>query len=272
MTKELKECLKKACLEYKGMVSQEGPDGLPGLLNTWTEDQYYDAVAKNIDEFTKLVLEHPFFDGKGYKSLVDIYEKEKSLFLYCLQNFLNDKFVGSLVSTSPIGETIEVNPDTMEPVTVEEPSDDEENKKNFVKEVLDGVPKKKYLKEFLTDPRSYKQWRDDVDRCLLYMDWEKIHRVMKKLKWKWFSWVDEEYNEHTNTTPSAFGLREHVKDIIATIEEWVMNHPEEEEYRGGTGGFEYEMYVCDPNVEIDDYDNRVRFAVRFVLEEFDNGM
>ena len=271
MTKELKECLKKACAEYKAMVSQEGPDGLPGLLNSWTENEYYDTLVRNQEEFTKLVLEHPFFDGKGYKSLVDIYEKEKSLFLYCLQNFLNDKFIGSLVSTSPIGGTIEVNPETMEPITVDEPSDDEENKKNFVKEVLDGVPQKTTLKEFLTDPRSYKQFRDQVDECMFYIDWEKIHRVMKKLKWVWARWIDEMGEVHEGTVPSVYGIKKNVYEMIKRMEDFLLEHGDMDHYLSGVGGFEYEMWVCEP-ASPDDFDNRVRFVVRFIVDQFDTGM
>lgn len=269
VTEKLENCIRQACKEYKSMVATNGPDGLPGLLNTWTLEQYYDTVTKNIDEFTKLVLEHPFFDGKGYKSLVDVYEREKSLFLYCLQNFLNDKFIGSLVSTSPIGGTIEVNPETMEPIDTTK-DEETENKKEFIKEVMEGVEKKKTLKDFLTDYRSYKQFRDDVERCLLYTDWEKIHRVMKNLKWKWHSWIDNEYNEHTNTVPSVFGIRENVSSLIKRMEEWIMNHSDDEEYFTSTGGFEIEMKIYDD--EVDDYDHRVKFIVRFVVEQYDNGM
>lgn len=264
-----KSCIWTACDEYKRMVSQPGPDALTGLLDKWSVSDFYNTVIDNADEFTKLVLEHPFFDGKGYKSLTDVYEREKSLFLYCLQSFLNNKFLGSLISTSPTGESIEVNPETMEPIdTVKDK--ETENKKEFIKEVMEGVEKKKTLKDFLTDPRSYKQWRDDVERCLLYTDWEKIHRVMKKLKWKWRSWIDNEYNEHTNTVPSVFGIRENISDLIKKMEEWIMNHPDAEGYFTSIGGFEIEMKIYDD--EVDDYDHRVKFIVRFVVEQFDNGM
>ena len=268
ITKELESCLRTACKEYKEMVSKAGSDNF--LIGGLSADEYYNMIEDNIEDFCNQVLEHPFFVGKDYVKVSEIAEKEHSLFMYCFQNFLNDKFVNSLITTSHTDNAIKVNPDIMEPIN-EEPTDFE-NKKNFVKEVLDGVPKKNYLKDFLTDPRSYKQWRDDVDRCLLYMNWEKIHRVMKDIKWKWNNWVDEDFNGHTNTTPSVFGIREHVYDMIQRIEDWIMEHPEEKEYRCGTGGFEYEMYVCDSNEDTDDYNSRVKFIVRFVLEQYDNGM
>lgn len=264
-----KSCIWKVCDEYKREVSRPGPDATAGLLNKWSVSDFYNTVIDNVDEFTKFVLEHPFFDGKGYKSLADVYEREKYLFLYCLQSFLNNKFLGSLVSTSHAGETIEVNPETTESIDIVK-DEETENKKEFIKEVMEGVEKKKTLKDFLTDPRSYKQFRDNVERCLLYTDWEKIHRVMKKLKWKWHSWIDSEYNEHTNTVPSVFGIRENVSDLIKKVEGWIMDHPDAKEYFTSTGGFEIEMRIYDD--EVDDYDHRVKFIVRFVVEQFDNAM
>jgi len=152
--------------------------------------------------------------------------------------------------------------------------EDKENKKQFIKEVMEGIERKKTLKEFLDDPRSYKQYRDNVQECLLYTDWERIHRVMKCLKWKWARWVDEFGDVHNNTVPTVFGIREQVIDIIHSAEEWIKKHPEEDHYMTGTGGFECEMSVCesDNDSDPDDYEHRVRFVVRFVLEEFDNGI
>ena len=270
LTKKEKNCIWEACDEYKRMVSQPGPDATAGLLDKWSESDFYNTVVDNADEFTKLVLEHPFFDGKGYKSLADVYEREKSLFLYCLQSFLNNKFLGSLVSTSPIGETIEVNPETMEPIDTTK-DEETENKKEFIKEVLEGVEKKKSLAEFFDDPRSYRQYRDDVDNCLLHMNWDKIHKVMKALKWKWFRWNDEFGDVHNNTVPSVYGIREFVIGMIKRMEDFITQHPEQTNYRSGCGGFEIEMWMCNED-DIDDYEHQVRFVLRFVAEQYDNGM
>lgn len=256
-----KSCIWTACDEYKRMVSRPGPDATAGLLDKWSVSDFYNTVVDNADEFKNDILNHPFFKDIC-ESLSDAYNKKHSLFIYCLQTFLSKKLLFGFVG-------ITTTDTTAEPVdTVKD--EETENKKEFIKEVMEGVEKKKSLKDFLTDPRSYKQWRDDVERCLLYTDWEKIHRVMKKLKWKWHSWIDNEYNEHNGTVPSVFGIRENVSDLIKKVEEWIMNHPDAEEYFTSTGGFEIEMKIYDDDV--DDYDHRVKFIVRFVVEQFDNGM
>lgn len=282
ISKDLEERLIRACNEYKAMVSVKGPDGTPGLLDSWTAEQYYEKLKENFETFRKDVIEHPFFAGKGYTTLSEIIDHEYTLFLYCLGVFLNVKFIGNFISTVELNgdNAIEVDPETMEPTNIEaqptnieahiQEKEEKENRKEFVKEVLNGIPQKNTLRKFFEDPRSYKQFRDDVERCLLYTDWEMIHRVMKKLKWKWASWIDNEYNEHTNTVPSAFGIRENVSDLIKKMEGWIMNHPDAEEYFTSIGGFEIEMRIYDD--EVDDYDHRVKFIVRFVVEQFDNGL
>lgn len=274
-----KSCIWTACDEYKRMVSGSGPDALPGLLDKWSVRDFYNTVIDNEEEFKNNILTHPFFVDKDYESLCDIYHNERSLFMYCLQNFLNDKFLGSLVSTSPIGGTIEVNPETMEPITakpIDTTRDEEtENKKEFIKEVMDGVEKKTTLRDFLMDIRSYKQFRDDIEKTMMFINWDKIHQTMKNLKWHWASWTDIEGNEHYNSTPSIYALKSEVLKYIHDMEDWIMKHGDSKHYLCGTGGFEYEMWVCDEGYEdsvTDDYNNRVRLVVRFVLSQYDNGM
>lgn len=182
-------------------------------------------------------------------------------------------------------EFIEVNPDTMEPVVPEADytinkdlkfyDEEKENKKTFIKEVMEGVEKKKSLKDFLTDLRSYKQFRDDIEHVIMYMDWAKIHKAMKTLNWVWCSWTDFEGNEHYNTTPNEYAIKSNVLKQIHDMEDWIMDNGESSHYLSGTGGFEYEMWVCDEGYEdstTDDYNNRVRLVVRFVLDQYDNGM
>lgn len=270
LTEKETSCIWKACDEYKKIVSQPGPDTMPGLLDKWSVSDFYNTVIDNEEEFKNDILNHPIFADKNYESLCDVYHNERYLFMYCLQTFLSKKLLFSFVEITPgIPKTTTDTDTTAKPIDITW-DEETENKKEFIKEVMEGVEKKKTLKDFLTDPRSYKQWRDDVERCLLYTDWERIHRVMKKLKWKWRSWIDNEYNEHTNTVPSVFGIRENVSDRIKKMEEWIMNHPDEEEYFTSSGGFEIEMRIYDD--EVDDYDHRVKFVVRFVVEQFDNSL
>ena len=57
--------------------------------------------------------------------------------------------------------------------------EEKENKKQLIKEVMEGIERKKTLKDFFDDPRSYKQYRDDRENCMIHTDWDKIHRTMK---------------------------------------------------------------------------------------------
>ena len=287
LTQKEKHCIKAACDEYMEIASSHGLDALPGLLAKYSVEEFYNAIIGNDDgeEFKNDILTHPFFEGKGYKTLCDVFNKEKSLFMYCLQKFLSNRLLVYDNITAPNQNSIEVNPDTMEVINKETKAtidtkkeyicpdcEEMENKKEFIKEVMKGVERKKSLKEFFDDIKSYKQFRNDVDNCLLYMDWEKIHKVMKHLKWKWCTWIDNEYNEHHNTVPSAFGIREEVFKRIREMETWIMEHPNKKTYKMSIAGFEYEMYMCDEPDLDDDYEGQIRFIVRFVAEDYDNGM
>ena len=251
------EIIKKLSLEYKDAVGKLGPDGTPGLNNVYSAGDFLHTVSPRITEFKDWVLNHSLFADKEYKTLDDVYKDEHALLLYLFQIFFNEK-IRQDDNNFPVDNTKE---------------EEKENKKQFIKEVMEGIERKKTLKEFLDDPRSYKQYRDNIQGCLLYTDWERIHRVMKCLKWKWANWVDEYGDVHHNTVPSVFGIREQVINFIRSMEEWIKEHPEEDHYMSGTGGFEYEMRVCEGEEgDPDDYTHRVRFIVRFVVDCFDNGM
>ena len=288
LTEKEKNYIWKACDEYKKIVSRIGSDVFFEILAKYSAEEFYNTVIGNDDgeEFKNDILIHPFFEGKGYETLCDVYDKEKSLFMYCLQQFLFSRLLIYYDNFTTLNQNdIEVNPDTTEVINKKTKDtvntkkeyicpdcEEMENKKEFIKEVMKGVERKKSLKEFFDDLESYKQFRSDVDNCLLYMDWEKIHKIMKLLKWKWATWIDNEYNAHHNTVPSVFGIREEVFKRIREMETWIMEHPDEKTYKMSIGGFEYEMYMCnEPDLD-DDYEGQVRFIVRFIAEDYDNGM
>lgn len=252
------EIINRLSLEYKEAVGKPGPDGTPGLNDIYSAEDFRITIMSNLSEFKDYVIKHPFFKDKLYLCLEDVYNKDHVLLMYLFQTFFNEK--KSQGNDNPPAD------DTKD--------EEKENKKQFIKEVMDGIERKKTLKEFLDDPRSYQQYRDDIQSCLLYTDWEKIHRAMKCLKWKWAKWVDEYGDVHHNTVPSVYGIRENVIDELKRMYEWIKEHPEADRYMAWTAGFEYEIRVCNPedDSDPDDYEHRVRFIVRFVLEYYDNGM
>ena len=242
-------------------------------LRNYSVDDLVDIIKSNFDDYWKCIKRHSFFEDTVFNDLNELWECSSTLLIYFTKEFLDDHIgkQNNITSVYDGDNFIEVNPETLEPISIEE---DKENKKQFIKEVMEGVEKKKTLKDFLDDPRSYKQFRDNIEDILMYIDWGKIHETMKNLQWTWASWEDFEANEHYNSTPDEYGLKEEVLHRIHEMEEWINEHPDATEYRTGTGGWEYEMRVCDPEDENDpdDYNNRVRFIVRFVLEQCDNGI
>ena len=261
----MRDIIKNICKKYKEAVSQNGPDGTPGLNNVYSEDEMYDIVMKNYDKYNNMVVYSALCEGKGYTDINDLKEDELWIAMYYLGVLLNEIRFNNhgYIKTEPV--------ENRATISVEE---DKENKKEFIKEVMAGIERKKTLRDFLTDPRSYKQFRNEVDRCLLYMDWSKIHAVMEALDWTWCRWIDNEGDEHYDSTPSVFGIQEHVYDMIKRMEDWILEHGDTPRYLSGTGGFDYEMWVCDPEDENDpdDFDHRIRFVVRFVAEQYDTGM
>lgn len=170
----------------------------------------------------------------------------------------------------PNYSTLKVKKEYVSPkCTVEE---EKQNKKDFIKEVMEEVQDtKKSLYDFLIDRDSYKQFRDCCDNAFFEIDFDKIHRAMKVLNWTWCTWVDFDYNEHTGTVPSVFGIKQKLREYLITFEKWVMKNPERKAYFTSCGGWEIEAKVEDYNPDLpDDWDNRVYFNIRFVLESFDN--
>lgn len=256
--------IRQASNDYKTMVSKPDHSGEPGLNNKFEALDFYSIVADNMDDFRIYILGHNLLEKYGYKSIKQAFEESYALFMYCFQEFINSHTgvgltaIKSLSSTNMIVDTID---------------EDKENKKEFLKEVMEGIEPKKYLKDFLDDPRSYKQFLKDVQNAMFYIDFDKIHRVMKKLKWTWCYWEDEAGDVHRDEIPTAFALRETVIQQLNEMEMWINEHPEDTWYRVGTGGFEYEAWVCDhEDDEPDDYDHRVRLVIRFVAEQYDGGM
>lgn len=129
------------------------------------------------------------------------------------------------------------------------------------------VPAKTRVKDYIQTLEGYKQFRNRVDSILLNFDFEKVHRVMKKLKWTWAVWEDENTNVYHDSVPSVYALRQLAyKLLIDSVEKGPT----------GTGGFEVKCYVYDlvdedgvpyaPD-EPDDFEHSVCLSLRFVVEE-----
>jgi hypothetical protein len=278
ITEREQTCIRQASDLYKKEVHKIGPDGTPGLNDIYTADEFYETVVDNIDEFRKEIMEHPFFANIKANDILDVYEQSDALFMYCFQVFINAKIHYRIASKGDITDVGEDSGTITAPKVEDnaiiakgpEESEDKQNKKDFIKEVMTGVPRKKALKDFFDDLTSYKQFRDDFDKAMFYMDWDKIHRVMKKLKWKWIHWKDEEGDVHENTVPSIYGIKEFVIDMVKRMEDDIRVHPEQTQYICCCGGFEVEMWMCNEENDPDDYEHQIRFVIRFVVEQYDN--
>ena len=267
-TLEDRNTIREACKQYMELQN----DGTHLLPSLFTEDQVYGLIIDRFDEFENFVLKESVLRDKNYATVTEAFEKDSVLFVYILQSFFILHNYTGLTSVDELGN-LDVPADDTTNIKAEIHIDDKENKKQLVKEVMDAINRKQSLNDFLNDINSYKQFRDDIDLCLLYeIDFEKIHEVMEVLDWEWASWMDEEYNEHENSIPSAFGIKENLVKKLKNMEEWIRNNPDAKEYNMSCGGWEINMHMVEDLETEDDYESQVRFSVKFVAEYFDNGM
>ena len=133
--------------------------------------------------------------------------------------------------------------------------------------VLDEIPAKKTVKDYISTVEGYKQFRDRVDEIILHFDFQKVHDVMEMLDWKWASWYDEAEDQHMNEVPSVYALR---------IRAYQMLLDAVEKDCGASGGFEVRTYVYDLYDENgnpyspedpDDFEHSVHLSLKFVVEE-----
>ena len=138
-------------------------------------------------------------------------------------------------------------------------SEDLKNKKDFVKIVTDIT-----FKDILNDPKSSQRFQEDINDCLLYIDFNKIHKAMKSLNWIWFRWVDQYGCEHQNETPCVYAIKNAAMDMFRNFKKDVMNDDIfKDHYSSSCGG-----WTLDCNI----YDNEMKiyFNLIFSLEEFSN--
>ena len=270
------EYLRDACNEMKQMVSKPGPDGTPGLLDAWTSEDYFNVLNDNLESFDEYIMTHPFFKDSHYSCLYEVYQQENFLFMYCLLTFLTEKLVngcvGNITVTDPDDAVLTFDDkDTLLTTAVKD--DEKENKKQLVNTVIQAMERKRSLKEFLNNLEDYKQYRNDIDECILHVfDFDKIHRTMELLDWRWCEWMDEDYETHTDSVPSAYGIRYQLISDIKGMEKWIDSHPDATEYYLSCGGIEIHMRMVEDLDSEDDYENQVRLTIRFILEDFDNAM
>jgi len=262
VTEEDKNCILNACKDYKRSVGQLDHNGEPGLNDKYSIADFYNIVMSNIDDFRIFITDHHLLEKYGYKTIKQAYDGSYGLFMYGFQDFINNHIyqLSSLTTSSPIN-------------IQENGAEEKKNKKEFIKEVMEGIELKKTLKDFLDDNCSYKQFQRDIRNVALYLDFDKIHQVMEDLDWKWASWDDDMGETHYDEVPTVYALREEVIHRLDEIEKYINTHPEDDCYFSSTGGFDYNILVCGrENGEPDDYEHRVRLIVRFVIERYDNGM
>ena len=270
------EYLRDACDEMKQMVGKVGPDGTPGLLDAWTSEDYFNVLNDNLESFTEYTMTQPFFKDKHYSCLYEVYQQGNPLFMYCLMTFLTEKLINGCVTnitaTNPDDAVLTFDDkDALLTTTVKD--DEKENKKQLVNTVIQAMERKRSLKEFLNNLEDYKQYRNDIDECILHVfDFDKIHRTMELLNWRWCEWTDEDYETHTDSVPSAYGIRDQLINDIKGMEKWIDSHPDATEYYLSCGGIEIHMRMVEDLDSEDDYENQVRLTIRFILEDFDNAM
>lgn len=129
---------------------------------------------------------------------------------------------------------------------------------------------KKRVKDYISTPEGYKQFRDKVDQILLHFDFEKVQKVMKTLNWTWYCWTDELDNSHCGEVPSLFALRQTAYKLLLEAVE--------NEESTGIGGFEVQCYVYDNFTDEegtptcpeypDDFEHSVCLNLQFVVVSY----
>lgn len=101
-------------------------------------------------------------------------------------------------------------------------------------------------------------FRDVVEDVLDEFDFDKVHRVMDLLDWKWASSI---INEEGNGVPSKSALRKHARESLMDAAKRA--YKEEEPYSSFSGGFLV-------RAEWDSRTSKIYLRLSFEVESWDN--
>ena len=128
-------------------------------------------------------------------------------------------------------------------------------------ENLNPIVKKK-VKDYIKDLEGYQQFRDKVDDILVHFDFEKVHKVMVALNWKWALLEDGP------RVPETWEIKEEaLKQLLDAVTKFGGST--------GAGGFKVNCFVYDPVDEDgvpfndkDDFENQVHLSLSFNVESW----
>jgi hypothetical protein len=102
---------------------------------------------------------------------------------------------------------------------------------------------------------------DVIWGILQHFDFDRVHKVMTHLGWRWASTRDPEGNWVTDV-PSLNELRGDARSQMIAAAEWLRVRGAGIDYRSGSGGFEVRANIDD--------DGSLRMELQFVLTSWDN--
>lgn len=129
----------------------------------------------------------------------------------------------------------------------------------------------KTLYDYLQDEENKNQMYETIKEIVDFMNFEKIHRVMKFLDWKWAVLpTTNEYNY--NRVPTAEDLKRQLIDMLLRMfEEGYNRH--KSEGASSTGGFSVSYRIYEPeDDEPDDFKHCVSVSAAFNLEDYNSMM
>lgn len=120
---------------------------------------------------------------------------------------------------------------------------------------------KKKVRDYIATIGGFKQFRNRVDEIIEHFDFEKVHKVMELLNWRWACYEDENYEDCYDTVPSVGALRIQARKLLIDAVD---------KGYGGCGGFEVSCFVYEDGPEEegdpDDFEHSVHLELKFVIE------
>lgn len=111
----------------------------------------------------------------------------------------------------------------------------------------------------IQNSKNMKTLQQHIDEVMDYFDFDKVHRVMESLNWRWSSLEDE------MRIPTKPEMRKHVREFMEKLYEKNINKSEVNTYTGSGGFMVYYRKNVDEKGAWDHFD------VTFQLESWYTG-
>lgn len=131
----------------------------------------------------------------------------------------------------------------------------------------------KTLSEYISTVEGISQMWEDINEILDDFDFEKVHKVMETLDWKWYL-ADYEDEDEELRVPTANEVRKRARSEMTSLITQMAEEGETTGFSNG-GGIEATVEVIKDEVRKlafgedapDDFKHSVELKLRFIVEE-----